>query len=325
MLDAFSQNLLSPSVLFFALGAFAGYLKSDLSVPESMGRYLSVYLMMSIGFTGGVSVISIEHFSSEIVLTIFSGISLSFIIPFLAYFLIILTTKIDKPTAAALSAHYGSVSIVTFAASVNFLLLHQESYSGYMPSILALMEAPAILSGLYIAHRFAPETNIHTKEENKLASEIFANGAVLLILGSFFVGCISGQNGLAKIAPFLVSPFQGIVCMFMLDLGLIVTKNIQNLRKIKAPLIFFGLYMPLVNAGIALLIAYAIGLKSPDGLLFMTLVASSSYIAVPAAMKLALPEAKASVYLPISIGVTFPFNIILGIPLYYSMSKYFLG
>ncbi|NDB82098.1 MAG: sodium-dependent bicarbonate transport family permease [Alphaproteobacteria bacterium] len=324
MLEIFAQNILSPIVLFFLLGAFAGILKSDLSVPESMGRYLSIYIMMSIGFTGGVSVSCIESFSYQILITIFAAISLSFLIPFLSFALIRWTANLDTPTAAALASHYGSVSIVTFAASVNFLILNQEVYSGYMSSILALMEAPAIVSGLYIAHIWAPETNIHAKEQKKLASEIFANGAVLLILGSFFIGAVSGRSGLEKVSPFLVSPFQGILCMFMLDMGLIVTGNIQNLRKITSSLVIFGIYMPLINSIIGLVFAYLVGLNKGDGLLFMTLIASSSYIAVPAAMRLALPEAKESIYLPISLGVTFPFNIIIGIPFYYFIANLIL-
>ena len=324
MLEAFSQNLLSPSILFFLLGAAAGYLKSDLTVPQSMGKFLSTYLMMSIGFKGGVSASEIDSFTHQILLTIFSGVFLSFTIPFLGYTILNLTTKLDKPTSAALSSHYGSVSIVTFATAINFLQTNLVNYSGYMPSILALMEAPAILSGLYLAHIVAPETNTHKKEQMILAKEIFTNGAVLLILGSFVVGAISGKSGLDKVAPFFVAPFQGIICMFLLDCGLIVTKNIQNLRAISLPVLMFGIYMPLVCASIGLFFAYIIDLSQGDALLFIILSASSSYIAVPAAMRLALPEAKSSIYIPISLGITFPLNIILGIPLYYSIVKYCL-
>ncbi len=324
MFEIFAQNALSPGVLFFLLGAFAGFLKSDLTVPDSMGRYLAIYIMMSIGFNGGVSVCTIEHFSTHILMTIICGIAMSFLLPFLGFYLLCNTTSLDKPTSAALSAHYGSVSIVTFAAAVNFLILNQEQYSGYMSSILALMEAPAILSGLFLAHKFAPETNIHSKEEWRLATEIFANGSVLLILGSFFVGFVSGVPGLEKVAPFLVDPFQGILCMFMLDLGLIVTRNMQSLNSITYSVIAYGIYMPLTSALLGLAISYCIGLSKADGVLFMTLMASSSYIAVPAAMRLALPEANSSIYLPTSLGVTFPFNILFGIPLYYLVASIFL-
>jgi uncharacterized protein len=324
LLEDFFLNLLSPSILFFILGASAGLLKSDLTVPQSMGKFLGTYLMMSIGFKGGVSASAIDSFTHHILLTVFSGIFLSFTIPFLGYIILNLTTELDKPTSAALSSHYGSVSIVTFAAAINFLQANQAHYSGYMPSILALMEAPAILSGLYLAHRVAPETNRHKKEQMILAKEIFTNGAVLLILGSFIVGAISGKSGLDKVAPFFVEPFQGIICMFLLDCGLVVTSNIQNLRIISLPVIMFGIYMPLICASLGLILSYLIGLSQGDALLFIILSASSSYIAVPAAMRLALPEAKSSIYIPISLGITFPINIILGIPLYYSIVKFCL-
>ncbi len=324
MLDIISQNLLSPTILFFILGASAGFLKSDLNVPDSMGRYLGIYLMMSIGFKGGVSVSEIESFSREIMLTIFCGILFSFIIPFIGYFFLKISTNLDRATASALSAHYGSVSIVTFATCVNFLQSKHIEYSGFMAAILAIMEIPAILSGLYLAHRVAPETNSHKKEEKILAKEIFTNGSVLLLLGSFIVGSISGKSGLNQIAPFLVNPFQGVICMFMLDMGLIVTRRLQDLRLISAKVILFGIYMPLLSVAIGLILSKLIGLDLGSSILFMTLCASASYIAVPSAMRLALPEAKESVYVPISLGVTFPFNIIFGIPLYFAIAKYFL-
>lgn len=324
LLDIFLQNLISPSILFFILGAFAGFLKSDLNVPDSMGRYLSIYLMMSIGFKGGVCVSDIEIFSKKIALTISSGVFLSFTLPFLGYFFLNRTTKLDKPTQAALAAHYGSVSIVTFATAINFLQTNNIIFSGYIVSILALMEAPAILSGLYLAHKIAPETNKHKKEELILAKEIFTNGAVLLILGSFIVGYISGNSGLEKVSPFLSDPFQGILCMFMLDMGLIVTKNLHSLQSISLSTILFGIYMPIISSFIAVIFASLIGLDIGDTTLFVVLCASSSYIAVPAAMRLALPEAKSSIYIPISLGITFPLNIMIGIPFYLWLSNIFI-
>ena len=193
-----------------------------------------------------------------------------------------------------------------------------------MAAILAIMEVPAILSGLYLAHRVAPETNSHIREEKILAKEIFTNGSVLLLLGSFIVGITSGHEGLNQVSSFLVDPFQGVICIFMLDMGLIVTKRLQNLRLISASVILFGIYMPLFGAIIGLVLSHLIGLELGSSILFMTLCASASYIAVPSAMKLALPEAKESVYVPISLGVTFPFNIIFGIPLYFALAKYFI-
>ena len=246
----------------------------------------------------------------------------SYTLPFAGYFFLTKTSNLAKPTCAALAAHYGSVSIVTFAAAVNFLEISNITYSGYMASVLAIMEAPAILSGLFLAHRAAPETNTHSREERKLAKEIFANGAVLLILGSLIIGAISGKNGLEKVSGFLIDPFQGILCLFLMDMGLIVTRNLKNLRAISLNVVLFGIYMPLFSALIsALAISYFVS-NVGNLFLFMVLCASSSYIAVPAAMRLALPEAKPQIYIPISLAVTFPLNIIFGIPLYFYVAKF---
>lgn len=321
MLDLILQNLLSPAILFFILGTGAGYLKSDLNVPETMGRYLGIYLMMSIGFKGGVSMSNVESFNSNIIGLIIVAILLSSLIPFLAFQILKFTTNLSTPNAAALSAHYGSVSVVTFAAAVNFLQVANVQFSGYMVTILAIMEAPAILSGLYLAHSYAPETNCHAKEERKLAKEIFANGAVLLITGSLIIGAITGEAGLTKLSGFLVAPFQGVLCLFLLDMGLVVTKNLHHLRNISSKVIFFGIYMPLICSILALIAGKTLNLQNGDIFLLIVLAASSSYIAVPAAMRLALPEAEASLYMPISLGITFPMNIIAGIPIYYFLSN----
>ena len=321
MTDLLFQNIFSPAILFFALGSIAGILKSDLNVPEALGRYLGIYLMMSIGFKGGVSVSNIDHFDNRIFALIFFSIIVSGAIPFIAFKILRYTSTLSTPNASALAAHYGSVSIVTFATAVNFLQASNISYSGYMVSILAIMEAPAIITGLYIAHRYAPETNCHKKEEKKLSKEIFANGAVLLIMGSLIIGVITGQNGMNKLSGFLSQPFQGVLCLFLLDMGLIVTRHFEKLRKISLSVILFGIYMPLISALISYFISNFLELSHGDSFLFMILCASSSYIAVPAAMRLALPEADASIYMPISLGITFTINITAGLPLYFYLSN----
>lgn len=325
LLSTLIENLSSPAILFFILGAGAGFLKSDLYVPENFGKYLALYLMMSIGFKGGVSVYELDNISGLFPLTVFCGILMSFFLPFIGYYLLSKTTKLDKPTSAALAAQYGSISIVTFATAVNFLKQNDIHYLGFMAAIVAIMEAPAIISGLYLAHKVAPETNKHKKEERILTREIFTNGAVLLILGSFTIGLITGKSGMEKVGGFLEAPFQGILCLFLLDMGLIVTKNLQSLASISWRVIIFGLYMPIVGATLGLFISKLIGLDIGSATLFITLCASSSYIAVPAAMKLALPEANSSIYMPISLAITFPLNVIFGIPVYFAMAEWFLG
>jgi hypothetical protein len=187
------------------------------------------------------------------------------------------------------------------------------------------MEAPAILSGLFIAHRTAPETKKHAREEKRLSREIFTNGAILLIFGSFAVGWITGEKGATQMSAFLIEPFQGVLALFLMDMGLLVAKNLHHLRQFTLPLALFGIYMPLIGASIGCAASRIIGLDIGTGTLFTVLCASASYIAVPAAMRLALPEAKTSIYLPLSLAITFPFNVVFGIPLYYAMCQKMLG
>lgn len=320
-LQLISQNILSPAILFFALGIAAGFVKSDLEVPDSISRYLSLYLMMAIGFKGGVAIANTHDLNNEVMATIGAGLAIGFLQPFVAYGVLRLTSKLDSPTAAAVAAHYGSISMVTFVTAATFLKSHEIVYAGYIVAILALMEAPAILSGLFIAHRAAPQTK-HVSEEKKLMSrEIFTNGAILLLSGAFLIGWVTGQNGMDKVAGFLDAPFQGILCLFLLDMGLLVARNLHHLKGFTWPLALFGIYMPLIGAAIGLFSSWVIGLDVGTGTLFTVLCASASYIAVPAAMRLALPEAKAAIYVPMSLAITFPFNVTLGIPLYFALAS----
>ena len=325
LLHIMGQNLVTPAVHYFARGVAAGLAKTDLDVPESISRYLAIYLMMAIGFKGGVAVALTPDISNAMILTMVAGVVIGFMQPFIGYALLKGTTKLDSPTAAAVAAHYGSISMVTFAAASAFLISHQVTFAGYIVAVLALMEAPAILAGLFIAHRAAPQTRTHKAEEKKLSREIFTNGAILLLFGSFIIGWATGQSGMDKMEGFLVTPFQGVLALFLLDMGLLVAKNLHNLRQFTWPLVLFGIYMPLIGASIGLGASAAIGLDVGTGMLFTILTASASYIAVPAAMRLALPEAKASIYVPMSLAITFPFNVIVGIPIYYILSEYFLA
>lgn len=320
LLQLISQNLLSPAILFFVLGILAGFFKSDLEIPDSISRYLSIYLMMAIGFKGGVAIANTHDINSTVIATIFAGIVVGLLQPFLCYFLLRLTTKLDSATAAAVSAHYGSISMVTFVTAATFLKTNDIIYAGYIVAVLALMEAPAILSGLFIAHRANPRTK-HASEEKKLAREIFTNGAILLLSGAFIIGWITGEPGMATVEGFLGTPFQGILCLFLLDMGLLVSKNFHHLKSFTLPLVLFGIYMPMIGAAAGLGTSWLIGLDVGTATLFTVLCASASYIAVPAAMRLALPEAKAAIYVPMSLAITFPFNVTIGIPLYYAIAE----
>jgi len=326
ILEIFIQNITSPPILFFILGIIAGFLKSDLDIPEQISRYLSIYLMMAIGFKGGVAIAATPEIDMQIILVILAGIVTGFTQPFIGFILLKLTTKLDSPTASAVAAHYGSISMVTFVTAVSFLEINAILYAGYIVAVLALMEAPAILTGLFIAHKTQPKTIESTsKATPRLAKEIFTNGAILLLTGSFIIGTISGESGMEKMHGFLIEPFQGILAFFLLDMGLLVTRQMHHLKEFNLRLVLFGIYMPLIGFAVGLGLSWIIGLDLGTGFLFTVLIASASYIAVTAAMRLALPEAKAAIYIPMSLAITFQFNIAIGIPFYFYIAQKVLG
>ncbi|MCH2037201.1 MAG: sodium-dependent bicarbonate transport family permease [Rickettsiales bacterium] len=326
LFEIITNNLVSPPILFFVLGIVAGFLKSDLDVPEQISRYLSIYLMMAIGFKGGVAIAETPEIDSIIVKTIIAGIVTGFTQPFIGYALLKWTTKLDAPTSAAIAAHYGSISMVTFVTAAAFLDSNAIAYAGYIIAVLALMEAPAILTGLFIAHKAEPKTmSTATEAKPRLAKEIFTNGAILLLMGSFLIGWATGTEGMAKMEGFFKTPFQGILAFFLMDMGLLVSRKMHHLREFTFKLFMFGIYMPLIGGAVGLGISYVIGLDVGTGFLFTVLVASASYIAVSAAMRLAIPQAKPAIYIPMTLAITFPFNISLGIPLYFMLAQKLLG
>jgi uncharacterized protein len=312
--DLASQNLLSPMVLFFALGLGAALGRSDLSIPEAVAKTLALYLMMAIGFKGGAGVAA-SGISPRMLLTMGAGALLSFVLPLIGYLLLRTISKIPAVDAAAIAAHYGSISIVTFVAAVEAVKAQGLSHEGYLVAVAAIMETPAILSALLIARRAGASGNSEGLSE--LVREVGLNASVVMLVGAFFIGWITGERGLAMIAPFIIDPFRGILCLFLLDMGLVAGRGMREGRKaLTAPVLAFGLIMPLLSAALACLLIAPIGLSHGGTALFLTLAASASYIAVPAAMRLALPEARPALYLTLSLGVTFPFNLTFGIPLY---------
>lgn len=324
-IDLFSQNLLSPPILFFILGVGIGFLKSDLKISPTITQYLSIYLMMSIGFKGGIAFANHSSLSFQVVLVILGGLLLGSLQPFISYWFLRRFTALDPITAAAASAHYGSISVITFVTATNFLQTQHVIYDSYILGVLSLMEAPAIFSGLLLAHQ---STEISLKEKvrtSEIFIKVFRNGPILLLLGSILVGWATGQGGLEKMDGFLVTPFQGMLGLFLLDMGLTVAQESRSLKEFNISLVSFCVYMPFLGAILGILVSYLIGLPIGTGFLFTILIASASYIAVPAAMKLALPQAKSSIYIPMVLGLTFPFNIVFGIPIYYNLAKYFLA
>ncbi|REC55151.1 sodium-dependent bicarbonate transport family permease [Rhodosalinus sediminis] len=317
-----ADNLLSPIILFFALGVAAAFARSDLSVPEAVAKGLSIYLLFAIGFKGGASVAS-HGIDATLVLSLVAGVVLSFLLPVVAFGLLKGMTRLSVTDAAAVAGHYGSISIVTFVAASSVITSVGLSSEGYMVAVAAVMEAPAILSALWIIARFG---KTQAEMEEGLVREILLNGSIVLLVGSFVIGWITGEEGLEMIAPFIVAPFQGVLCLFLLDMGLVAGRGLREARSVLTPGLFaFGVLMPLVGSAFGLAAGLLLGLSPGGVMLFMTLAASASYIAVPAAMRVALPEANPSIYLTLSLGVTFPFNLTLGIPIYLAVARALTG
>ena len=304
-------TLLPPPVLFFALGFGAGALRSDLAVPEAMAKGLSLYLMVAIGLKGGAA-IAAPGATAALLPALAAGVALSLLMPLPAFLALRTATKLDRETAAAVAGHYGSVSVVTFAAAAGILAARGVSYEGFMPAILAAMETPAIITALVLAR--GASGGIFSK---RLAREVFLNGSVVLLLGSFAIGWVAGPAGKAQLSPFTEALWPGALCLFLLEMGLMAARQLRAAGRGLAPsLIAFALLMPLFGAGFGLVAGHLAGL-SPGGVALLTvLAASSSYIAVPAAMRMALPRADPGVYVTLSVAITFPFNILVGIPLY---------
>ncbi len=305
-------NLMVPTILFFVLGLLAAVVRSDLSIPEGAAKFMSLYLLLAIGFKGGHSLAE-NGLSAEVFTALGAGLVLSFLIPFIAYALLRGMTRLNALNAAAVAGHYGSISIVTFVAASSLLDLTGIASDGYMVAVAATMEVPAIVSALWIAHRFGREDSTGSVP----VRELFANGSIVLLTGAFVIGVLTQDKGMEMIAPFVVTPFTGILCLFLLDMGLSAGRSLlRNRHLLTAGLFAFGIMMPIIGAVLALMVGTVIGLQTGSLFLLMVLAASASYIAVPAAMKIALPQAESGIYLTLSLGVTFPFNITVGLPLY---------
>ena len=316
-----AQNLLTPMILCFVLGAAAAFARSDLTVPEAAAKAMSLYLLFAIGFKGGVSVAN-HGLSGDLIASLFVGIILSFLLPFIAYSLLRSITKLSALDAAAVAAHYGSISIVTFVTATSVLTGRGIDSEGYMVAVAAAMEAPAIVSALWLVAR----SGSGPRMDAKLWHEILLNGSIVLLIGSFAIGIITGDEGLTRIESFIVSPFQGVLCLFLLDMGLVAGRGLRGARGgLGLGAIAFGVAMPMISAALGLIGALILGLSLGGTVLMMTLAASASYIAVPAAMRVALPEANPSIYLTLSLGITFPFNLIFGIPAYVAVAQAILG
>jgi uncharacterized protein len=332
------HNFLDPAILFFVFGVFAGLVRSNLQIPAALSRFLSLYLLMALGLKGGFA-LARSGLNAEVLTTLGCAVALAVIVPLLGYQ--IMRRFLDGFDAAAIAATYGSVSAVTFITTLQYLESRGQVYGGHMAAAMALMESPAIILAVLLANRLrqqaAPATSgVVVGAGNgtlalaagpapvplgKLLHESFTDGAQLLLLGAMLIGLLTGAQGEAVLAPFSVDLFKGMLSFFLLDMGLTAARQLTQLGRPSPFLLLYAIGGPLLHASLALGLAWLLGIAPGNGTLLMVLAASASYIAVPAALRFAIPEARPALYIGLSLGVTFPFNILLGIPLYESVAR----
>jgi len=312
------SNLTNPTLLFFLLGVIAALIKSDLEIPAQSSKFISLYLLFSIGFKGGLE-LAHSGFNKEVWITIGIAVLFAVAVPVYSYFLF--RRKLDVYNAGALAATYGSVSAVTFVTACSFLADKNMNFGGHMVACMALMEAPAIVIGMVLIRTFSRNNQ---KDPNRhhfghIIREAFSNGSVLMILGSLIIGLVADEKQAEGIKPFTSDIFKGFLAVFLLDMGITATKRIRTFQQGGLVLALMGLLLPVVNAMLAIMISHNLGVNDGDAFLLAILSSSASYIAVPAALRLAVPQADPGYYIPMALAITFPFNIVVGIPLYYGL------
>jgi hypothetical protein len=313
------ENLTNPALLFFLLGVIAVRLKSDLEIPPNSSKFISLYLLFSIGFKGGQELAHSE-FSSEIIWAIIFGIVVSVLIPFYTFF--ILKRRLSTENAGAIAAAYGSISAVTFVTAVSFLETFNIQFSGYLVAVMALMEAPAIIIGFLLIKSYS-KTKQTTSSFKEIIKHALTNGSVLLIVGSLIIGLLASDKQALGIKPFTTDLFKGFLAIFLLDMGIISGRKLNDFFKSGWFTLAFAIVIPLVNGTIVAILSQIVTHDIGNRFMLATLAASASYIAVPAAMKIAVPKANPGLYLPMALAVTFPINITIGLPLYFSVVKMF--
>jgi hypothetical protein len=313
------DNLTNPALLFFVLGVFAVLVKSDLEIPPNSSKFISLYLLFSIGFKGGQELAHSE-FGLEIIWSILFGISVAALIPVYSFF--ILKRKLSIDDSGAIAAAYGSVSAVTFVAAVSFLDIQKVAFSGHMVAVMALMEAPAIIIGVLLI-KFYSEKNANSLKMKSIIGHSFTNGSVLLILGSLLIGLLASDQQAQGIKPFTTDIFKGFLAIFLLDMGIVSGRKLGDFIKGGWFTALFAIFIPLINGCVVAIISGIATHDVGNRFIFAVLAASASYIAVPAAMKIAAPNANPGLFLPMALAVTFPFNITFGMPLYFMLISYF--
>ncbi len=315
-----ASSILSPMVLAFVLGIFATRIKSDLKFPEGLYQSLTIYLLIAIGLKGGykLSITSLE----DVYKPAMAAIALCCLIPLWTYWLMRKAARMNIPNAAALAAHYGSVSAVTFSAALAFHESLGITYEGFMPSLMAMMEIPAILVAISLARISDKATSSDSKVSVKeIARELLAGKSSILLIGFLIIGYSIGKNGWEQVSPLFDAPFKGVLTIFLLEAGLMAGKRLSELKTGGVFIVGFGIIFPILHAMLGIFLGHIAGLGIGGATILGVLAASASYIAAPAACRVALPEANPSFYLTASLAITFPFNIIIGLPLYHYIAE----
>lgn len=307
------DNLTSPALLFFLLGIIAVQVKSDLEIPENSSKFISLYLLFSIGFKGGQE-LAHSSLNMDIFWSVFFGVATAIVIPFYTFFII--KKKLGVDNAGAIAAAYGSVSAVTFVTALSFLELQKIEFNGHMVAIMALMEAPAIIVGVVMISFFKKNSDIKISE---IIKHSFTNGSVILIIGSLIIGMLASDSQAEGIKPFTTDLFKGFLVIFLLDMGMTSGRKLGDFIKNGWFTSVFAIAIPVINGCLVAVLSGFVTQEIGDRFIFAILAASASYIAVPAAMKIAVPKANPGLYLPMALAVTFPFNITIGFPLYYAV------
>jgi uncharacterized protein len=313
-------NLLNPPILFFFLGVLAALVRSDLEIPQTVSRILSLYLLLAIGFRGGVELRE-GGLDGEVLLALLLAVLMAVVVPL--YCFAILRLRLDVFNSAALAATYGSISAVTFITAASFLAQQEIAFGGHMVAAMALMESPAVIVGVVLARYFGRRSDDTTRRIvwPELLRDSFLNGSVFLLIGSMVVGGLAAEGGAEAMRPLTEDLFKGLLAFFLLDMGIIAARRARELRSSGAFLLGFAILVPLFNAAVGLGLAKLAGMGEGDALMFTILCASASYIAVPAAVRIAIPEANPTLYISTALAVTFPFNIVIGIPLYMGLIR----
>lgn len=319
IVDAIRANLLSPTVLFFALGLLAAITKSDLKFPEPLYVALTIYLLVAIGFKGGVAIA--EAGLSKVWLPALAAMALGALIPLWTYPLLRFWGKFSAVDSAAIAAHYGSVSAVTFIAATNYLTAVNQTYELHATAFLVVMESPAILVGVVLGKLATSGRAADVTSLKATVHEAVFGRSIFLLVGALAVGWLSGPQGMAKVEAFFVTPFQGVLALFLLEMGTVAGRRLEDLKKVGRFLLAFGIGMPLLHGCIGVYLGTLTGLGLGGSTLLGVLAASASYIAAPAAVRMSLPDANPTYYLTASLAITFPFNIALGIPLCYEVAR----